>query len=281
MEKMKDLKDLLTHEIQDLYSVEEQIIAAMPAMIEKAGNPQLKEQLEQHLRITEAQKERLEQVQQLMAEGVQEGGDEGEQKRSFFANLFSSRKEQKCLGMEGIIREGEKMLGEPMEPAVVDAAIIACAQKIEHYEICGYGTARAYAQELSLSNVEELLRQTLNEEYEADDRLTSLAVGKLNEEAEQGSMARSQRQGTAGVKRAATKGSRGAGSKGTSKSASKAAAKGRGVASKGATKTAGKGASKTAAKKGTGSKGSAARKGAPSKASAAKGGRNSGGRGRR
>src|SRR5215213_3670931 len=86
--------------------------------------------------------------------------------------------------MEGIIREGEKILGEPMEPQVVDAAIIACAQKIEHYEICGYGTARAYARELNLGDVAELLEQTLNEEYEADDLLTDLAVGRLNEKAQ-------------------------------------------------------------------------------------------------
>jgi len=150
MEKVKDLKDLLTNEIQDLYSVEEQIIEAMPQMIEKASNPQLKQQLQQHLRITEEQRNRLERLKQLMAEGVQEQGEEGEQKRSFLANLFSRNKEQKCLGMEGIIREGKKILDEDMEAKVVDAAVIACAQKIEHYEICGYGTARAYARELNL-----------------------------------------------------------------------------------------------------------------------------------
>src|SRR5438445_6784907 len=132
MEKVKDLKDLLTNEIQDLYSVEEQIIEAMPKMIEKAGNPRLREALQRHLRSTEEQKNRLEKVKQLMTEGVQEGGEEGEQKRSFLANLFSRNKEQKCLGMEGIIKEGEKILDEPMEPQVVDAAIVACAQKIEH-----------------------------------------------------------------------------------------------------------------------------------------------------
>jgi len=281
MEKVKDLKDLLTNEIQDLYSVEEQIIDAMPKMIEKTGNARLREALERHLRITEEQKNRLEKVKQLMTEGVQEGGEEGEQNRSFLANLFSRNKEQKCLGMEGIIREGEKILGEPMEPQVVDAAIVACAQKIEHYEICGYGTARAYARELNLTPVAELLGQTLEEEYEADDRLTELAVGRLNEEAER--PARGGRSN--GNARGGAKSGRGAASKkGASKSsnrggASKSASKGAGktAAKKGAAKGAGKGGSKAAAK----GRGGAAGKGAPSKASAAKGGRNSrGGRGR-
>src|SRR6476469_3299975 len=151
MEKVKDLKDLLTKEIQDMHSVEEQIIEALPKMIEKAGNAQLRDQLDRHLRITEEQKARLEKIKQLMTEGVSEQGEEGEQKRSFLANLFSRNKEEKCLGMEGIIKEGKKILDEPMEPQVVDAAIIACAQKVEHYEICGYGTARAYARELNLN----------------------------------------------------------------------------------------------------------------------------------
>lgn len=282
MEKMKDLRDLLTHEIQDLYSAEEQIIAALPAMIEKAGNPQLREALERHLRITEEQKERLEQVKQLMAEGVQEEGEAGEQKRSFLANLFSSRKEEKCLGMEGLIREGEKALGEPMEPAVLDAAIVACAQKIEHYEICGYGTARAFARELDLGSVAELLEETLDEEYEANDRLTDLAVGRLNEEAESGASTRRLRSGGAnsGGRSGASAASKGAskgagrgraGSKGASKTATKSASKG---ASKGA-----RGASKTATKRRGGNTGgaTAGRKSAPGKAAAKKGGRNSGG----
>src|SRR5215213_11090099 len=97
--------------------------------------------------------------------------------------------------MEGIIREGKKILDEQMEPNVVDAAIIACAQKIEHYEICGYGTARAYARELNLGEVAELLEETLNEEYEADDLLTDLAVGGLNEKAESASGGRRRRSG--------------------------------------------------------------------------------------
>jgi hypothetical protein len=89
--------------------------------------------------------------------------------------------------MKGLIEEGEKVIAEDMNVEVRDAAIIACAQKIEHYEICGYGTARAYAQELGLAEVEALLQQTLDEEYQADDKLTYLAVGRLNEKAEKAS----------------------------------------------------------------------------------------------
>jgi ferritin-like metal-binding protein YciE len=176
MAQMKDLKDLLKHEIQDLYSAEEQIIAAMPKMIGKATHPELKKALEQHLQVTEKQLERLDQVKKAF-------GEEGKKKGGLFG-LFGG--EQKCKGMEGLVTEGEKVMGENMTPEVMDAAIIACAQKIEHYEICGYGTARAYARELEMFDVAELLEQTLDEEYEADDLLTDLAVGSVNEEAEEG-----------------------------------------------------------------------------------------------
>jgi ferritin-like metal-binding protein YciE len=189
MEKMHDLKDLLKHEILDLVSAEDQIIAALPAMIQKAGNTTLKEALQRHLQVTEQQRKRLDEVQQLLGEGEEatsngEGGNG--QKRGFIAGLFRKNKEEKqeCLGTKGLIEEGEKVMAEPMEPEVLDAAIIGCAQKIEHYEICGYGTAKAYALELGLTQVAQLLEQTLNEEYEADDNLTALAVGRLNKEAE-------------------------------------------------------------------------------------------------
>jgi ferritin-like metal-binding protein YciE len=179
MEKMKDLRDLLQHEVMDLYSAEEQIIAAMPKMIGKAKNPQLRQALEEHLKVTERQKARLDQVKKIL-----QGGEEKEPKKKGILGLFGGG-EQKCKGMQGLIEEGEKVMGEKMRPEVLDAAIIACAQKIEHYEICGYGTARAFARELNLGQVAELLEETLDEEYEADDLLTDLAVGHINEEAEE------------------------------------------------------------------------------------------------
>jgi ferritin-like metal-binding protein YciE len=155
-------------------------------MIQKAKNPELKQSLQQHLKVTEAQRTRLDQVQRLLTEGSDSaGGDD----KGLLSRLF--KRSQVCKGMQGIISEGEKIMAEDMSPEVMDAAIIACAQKVEHYEICGYGTARAFAQELELTQVADLLEQTLDEEYEADDRLTNLAVSRLNERAEKSSSKRS------------------------------------------------------------------------------------------
>jgi ferritin-like metal-binding protein YciE len=168
--KMNSLSNLLAHEIVDLYSAEEQIIEALPLMIEKAQNQELKKALNQHLKVTEQQKKRLEKVHKLLQQ--QDGSSEEE------------LGDTECLGMKGLIEEGQKAMEEEMEPEVMDAAIIASAQKIEHYEISGYGTACAFARELGLNDVEKLLQQTLDEEYQADDLLTTLAVGSVNEEGE-------------------------------------------------------------------------------------------------
>ena len=179
MEKMNDLKDLLKHEIQDLKSAEEQIIDALPKMIEKANNPTLKKALEEHLEITETHKSRCEEVLEMLSEK-----NETKQEGGILSRLFGG--ETVCKGMQGLIKEGEKIINAEMNPQVVDAAIIACAQKIEHYEICGYGTLRAYAEELNLPEISQILESTLNDEYDADDLLTSLAYGGLNQEAENG-----------------------------------------------------------------------------------------------
>jgi len=191
MEQMIGLKDLLKHEIVDLYSAEEQIIEALPAMIDKAKNADLKKALEEHLKITEEQKKRLDQVQQLLNEDNEneESQEPGEEKKGFFSRLFGGPDgKEKCKGMEGLIQEGQKIMREDISPEALDAAIIASAQKVEHYEISGYGTARAYAGELNLDEVQKLLEQTLNEEYEADDRLTALALKRVNLDAEKADM---------------------------------------------------------------------------------------------
>lgn len=181
MEKMNDLKALLRHCVQELYSVEEQIIEAMPAMIAKAENPSLKNALEQHLRVTENQRERIDQVRQML------GADEESVSKytGILSNLFGAG--TKCKGMEGLIDEGQKIMSENLSSEVMDAAIIAGSQKIEHYEIAAYGTARTYAQQLGLTQVAQLLQQTLDEEYRADEMLTSLAVSDVNQEAQTGS----------------------------------------------------------------------------------------------
>ena len=177
---MNDLKDLLKHEIYDLYSAEEQIIKALPSMIEKANNAQLKTALQQHLEVTQNQLTRLGQVQGLLNEDAPP--PPSNENKGLLARLF--KRNHVCRGMQGLIEEGQKIMAEEMSPEVLDAAIIACAQKIEHYEICGYGTARAFARELNLTEAINLLEQTLNEEYEADNSLTELAVGRLNQKAE-------------------------------------------------------------------------------------------------
>jgi len=186
MEPLVNLRDLLQHEIDDLYSAEEQIIEALPKMAENASNGELKKALNEHLRVTKEQKKRLDRIKGLLKS---EEGNKG-----FFEKLFGG---SKCKGTEGLITEGEKMMGEDMDPTVKDAAIIAAAQKIEHYEISGYGTARAFARELGLKEVANLLETTLNEEYKSDDMLTALALRKVNLDAEVG--------GGPGIKKAAPK----------------------------------------------------------------------------
>ncbi|HKG68723.1 MAG TPA: ferritin-like domain-containing protein [Segetibacter sp.] len=180
MEKMTDLNALLRHCVQELYSAEEQIIEAMPAMIAKAENPSLKQALEQHLRVTENQRERIDQVRQMM------GADEESVTKysGILSNFFGAG--SKCKGMEGLIDEGQKIMAANLSSEVMDAAIIGGCQKIEHYEIAAYGTARTYAQELGLSQVAQLLQQTLDEEYRADEILTTLAVSGVNQNAEAG-----------------------------------------------------------------------------------------------
>lgn len=184
---MNDLRDLLRMELQDLYSVEDQIIAALPKMIERATNRDLKAALQEHLAVTEQQKARLETLQQQM------GGSQNAEEQGLFSRLFRSR--FVCEGMQGIIKESNKILSEDMNPEVMDAAILACAQKVEHYEICGYGTARAYAEELGMNDVATTLQQTLDEEYEADQRLTALAETRLNRQAQQGGKSGSKKTG--------------------------------------------------------------------------------------
>lgn len=180
MPTIDTLEGLLKHELKDLYSAETQITEALPKMIEAADNNDLKKALQQHLDVTKEQRKRLDKIQQLLGEEKT-----APEKKGFFANLFSSKEgEEHCKAMEGLIKEGNSLLGEDMSPDVMDAAIIAAAQKIEHYEISSYGTAKAFALQLQLSDVASLLETTLNEEYEADDLLTQLALSDVNLEAE-------------------------------------------------------------------------------------------------
>ncbi len=180
MPTIDSLHELLKHELKDLYSAETQIIDALPKMIEAAANTELKNALKQHLAITKTQKKRLDEMQQILGEEKV-----APEKKGFFANIFTSKEgEEHCKAMEGLVKEGNALLKEDMIPEVMDAAIIAAAQKIEHYEISSYGTAHAYALQLQLNKVANLLAATLKEEYEADDSLTKLALSKVNADAE-------------------------------------------------------------------------------------------------
>ena len=282
METMINLNDLLKHEIMDLYSAEEQIIEALPGMIDKAKNPELKKALREHLRITEEQKNRLDKIKQSFGEGESEG-EEGGEKKGFFSRLFGGGGE-KCKGMEGLIKEGEKIMKADITDEALDAAIIASAQKIEHYEICGYGTARAFARELQLTEVERLLTQTLNEEYTSDDMLTELAVGKLNLKAEHADGMEDNRSRSGRTNRlsssnssngSSTKGGNNSGRNVSSKKASKSSAsKGTKSSRNGISKTGG--SSNRKALKSNSSKGSS-KSGSSRGSSSRAGGRSSGG----
>jgi ferritin-like metal-binding protein YciE len=179
MEKMNDLRDLLQHEIEDLQSVEDQILEALPKMISKASNADLKNALSEHLKITGQHKSRLEKIIQNM-NPANEGSAK---KKGILGGIFGSGK-QVCKGMKGIIEEGEKIMGSNISAEARDAAIIASAQKVEHYEICGYGTARTFARELGMEQIAKHLEKTLNEEYEADNLLSNLAMMGINQQAE-------------------------------------------------------------------------------------------------
>ena len=166
---IKNLADLLMHHLQNLNAAEEQMFEALPAVIEKVHHSSLKNALNHHRNLTTEQKKRLEQIVQMLQKRTEEP--------------LKLNPEHLCKGMAGLIEEMNEVLETGLEKEVTDAAIIACVQKMEHYEISTYGTALAYAHQLHMVKAEELLKETLNEEYEADDLLTALATASLNKEA--------------------------------------------------------------------------------------------------
>lgn len=163
--KLETLNDLFHHEIKDLYSAETQIIDALPKMIDATSDEKLRTALEEHLEVTKKQKQRLEGI--CDDENCDPSGHE-------------------CKGMKGLIEEGEELLEEDASPDVLDAGIIAAAQRIEHYEIAGYGSARTYARKLGKDDAAKKLQATLDEESEADERLTKVAESRVNVKAKAG-----------------------------------------------------------------------------------------------
>lgn len=162
-EKMKTLEELFVHQLQDLYSAEHQLTEAMPKMVEKASNPKLKEAFKKHLQETEDQKHRLVEVMNNLK--IKIGGE-------------------KCKAIEGLIKETESFMKEKADAEVMDAGLIACAQRVEHYEISGYGTAKHFANRLGHHDASESLAKTLEEEKDCDESLNDLAIEKINAAAE-------------------------------------------------------------------------------------------------
>lgn len=159
---LNSFEDLIAEQLQDLYSAERQFAEAQPKMAAAAASEDLKDALEGHVEVTRGQIERLEQVAKLL--GVDLQG-------------------KTCEAAKGLVREGQDVVRQDGDPFVKDAAIIAAAQRIEHYEIAGYGTARALAKQLGNREAQRLLEETLAEERGADLLLTELAEGSINKEA--------------------------------------------------------------------------------------------------
>jgi len=156
--KLDTLQDLFVHGLQDLYSAEQQLVEALPQMISAAGSEELRTALQEHLEQTRGHVSRLEDLLPMVgADGAAE----------------------KCEGMEGLLREGQKVIKAPADPMVKDAALIAAAQKVEHYEIAGYGTVAALADILDLDDAKDTLGQILDEEETADKLLTKIATGGM------------------------------------------------------------------------------------------------------
>jgi ferritin-like metal-binding protein YciE len=161
-EATNPLDELLVDELKDLYSAENQIIKALPKMAKAVSSPELKRAFERHLEETRRQVERLEQIGEAL--DVRLTG-------------------KKCKGMEGLIEEGKEMIQEDLDENALDAGLIGAAQKIEHYEIAAYGTARTHASLLGYNKAAKLLQQTLDEEGNTDKKLTQLAETVINVEA--------------------------------------------------------------------------------------------------
>ncbi len=160
--KLNTLQDLFIHELKDLYSAETQLLKALPKMAKAATNPDLKAGFEEHLEQTKVHVSRLEQI-----------ADANDYKLSG----------HKCKAMEGLIEEGGELISEDAEAHVRDAGLIGAAQRVEHYEMAAYGTARALATCLGYDDAAELLGETLEEERATDEKLTELAESIVNSEA--------------------------------------------------------------------------------------------------
>jgi ferritin-like metal-binding protein YciE len=154
--QFQSLDDVLMEQLADLHSAETQLVQALPKVAQSASTPELRTALEDHLEQTRGHVRRLEEA---------------------FSQLGTSIPKDHCQGMEGLLKEGEQVVAAKGDPAAKDAALIAAAQRVEHYEIAGYGTARTLADQLGHDDVKRLMNETLDEEAAADEKLTKIATG--------------------------------------------------------------------------------------------------------
>lgn len=155
---METLNELFEEQIKDLYSAEAQLVKALPRLAKKASNPELKKGFEKHLKQTEVHVERLQRI----------------------ADMWEFKPTgKKCKAMEGLVEEGKEVLSEKGDSAIIDSALIAAAQRVEHYEISAYGTAHAFAKRLGCDETAELLRETLDEESQTDEELTRISQDEI------------------------------------------------------------------------------------------------------
>src|ERR1700731_1778285 len=159
---MDSLKDLYVDELKDLYSAENQLVKALPKMAKKASAPELKRAFQSHFEQTKVHVDRLEKI---------------------FKGLGEKPNGKTCKAMKGLVEEGKEIIEEDGDDSVLDAALIGAAQRVEHYEIAGYGVGRTFASLLGDDNAASILQRTLNEEGETDKKLTSLAESIINVEA--------------------------------------------------------------------------------------------------
>jgi len=158
-----ELHELFLEELADIYNAEQQLTKALPKFAKAAESEELRQAFETHLEETEEQISRLEEIAESLDESI---------------------KRKTCKGMQGLIEEGQEMLKEQKDSAALDAALIAAAQKVEHYEIATYGTLAAWAEQMGYAEVAELLGQTLQEEEIADEKLTAIAESLANQRAQ-------------------------------------------------------------------------------------------------
>jgi len=181
---MDSLKKLYIDELRDLYSAETQLVKALPKMAKKASSPELKQAFEDHLEETKGHVNRLEEI---------------------FEELEEKPTGKTCKGMKGLIEEGEEVIDKNGDEAVLDAALIGAAQRVEHYEMAGYGTARTFATHLGEDNAADLLQETLDEEGEADKKLTEIAEEGINFEAATEDEEEETRQRSSGMKKVSSR----------------------------------------------------------------------------